>query len=176
MKVKRWTLATGEVSVCMRLLAPHFLPKLTLLLFNPLRSHAGGTCLFTPLSRLSNLHPFPSHPYSPSFSHFNICERCEGESVLEPRIWRGQTSSNSANYWICTLPWDPTAATVLTVKRAFPVSSHDSWTEVEGILELGNFSFVVQLICRQTMTSHDEKQFKTQGIPLPQAMVMKPIM
>ena len=44
-------------------------------------------------------------------------------------------------------------------------------SEVEGILELGHFSFVVQLIPRTTTTGHHNKQFLTQGFLLPQFMV-----
>ena len=63
---------TVELFPGKRLLAPHFLPKLTRLLSNPLIRR--GTCLFTPLSSLSPLYilPFPSFLL---FFHSNICGR-----------------------------------------------------------------------------------------------------
>jgi len=42
------------------------------------------------------------------------------------------------------------------------------YTEVEENLELGDFSFVVQLICRPITIKHHNKQFVTQGFLLPQ--------
>ena len=49
---------------------------------------------------------------------------------------------------------------------------HESSAEVAGILELGYFSIVVQLIRKPTTTEHHNKQFLSQGLLLPQVQVI----